>query len=96
MEQPLEFIAQRKLTGCLDQYVHANLFMVSSNHQGHGLVVLTLLFNNLACFEVKSSLNVLQIFFIKSSDHKGIIHLKRHHIDHFQTKDLGKLKYFQH
>lgn len=53
MEQPLEFIAQRKLRGRLDQYVDVNFFIVSSNQQGHGLVVLALLFNSLVCFEVK-------------------------------------------
>ena len=34
------------------------------------------------------------MFVIIGSDHDGIRKLKQHLFNHFQTKDLGKLKYF--
>ena len=71
--------------------------------------VLAPLFKNLACFAVQQTIQFFIIITLRgsvylvvyvddivitSSDQDGIQKLKQHLFTHFQTKDLGKLKYF--
>jgi len=86
MEQPLSFVAQGSL---LDWYVvFANSYMVSSSLIGLGLKNLAMLFNSLVSFCFLSSLYVDGIVLTCSDHHEKDL------CQYFQTKDLGKLKYF--
>ncbi|RVW70033.1 Retrovirus-related Pol polyprotein from transposon RE2 [Vitis vinifera] len=106
MEQPPGFVAQGE-SGLVCR-LRRSLYGETSLE--YGLAVLVLLFRSLACSSVPQTILFSIIITLRGqciylvvyvddivitdSDQNGIQKLKQHFFTHFQTKDLGKLKYF--